>query len=143
MTLIEKKEPSFPGISECFDNFFAKDLDVFSKFKATIPSINIKEKDEQFIIEVAIPGLTKDDFDINIDNNILIISSNNQQKNEEKQANYTKREFCFSEFKRSFTLPDTANLDEISANYDNGILTISIQKKDGAKTKLKRKIIIK
>ena len=143
MTLIKRKYPSFPGISDWFEDFFANDLDAFSKFKGTVPSVNIKEEEETYIIEVAAPGLSKEDFDIDIDKNILSISSGNEQKNEEEKENYTKREFCFSEFKRSFTLPETTKPDEISAIYENGILIISIPKKKKDETKIKRKITIK
>ena len=139
----KKNYPFLPTVSDWFDDFFQKDLDVFSKFKSTVPSVNVKEVDKFYIIELAAPGLTKADFDINIDNNIITISSGSEQKEEDTNENYTKREFCYSAFKRAFTLPDTANPEDIDAKYENGILEITITKKEEAQVKPKRKINIK
>ena len=143
MTLIRKNYPSFHNVSNWFDDFFTKDLDVFSKFKSTVPSVNIKEEDTQYIIELAVPGMKKEDFDIDIDNNIISISTNKEEENKVVKENYTKREFCYSEFRRAFTLPEGADVEKISAEYKDGILTISIAKKEEEKLKAKRKIDIK
>jgi len=109
----------------------------------TLPSVNIKETNESFEVEVAAPGFDKDEFKIELDNNILNISSEKKEENEVKEGEqYTKREFNYQSFSRSFTLPETVEADKISAKYDNGILKISIPKKEEAKTKPVKQIAI-
>ena len=130
-----------------FDRFFDNDLldwsnRNFSQTNTTLPSVNIKESDEAFMVEVAAPGLDKKDFKIEVHNNLLTISSEKQEENEAKNGNYTKREFSYQSFCRSFTLPTTANGDNISAGYDKGILTVTIPKKEEAKPKPARMIEI-
>ena len=130
-----------------FDRFFDNDLfdwsnRNFSQTNTTLPSVNIKESDEAFMVEVAAPGLDKKDFKIEVHNNLLTISSEKQEENEAKNGNYTKREFSYQSFCRSFTLPATANGDNISAGYDKGILTVTIPKKEEAKPKPARMIEI-
>ncbi len=127
------------------DEFFGDDL--FSRvFDAseniTMPSVNIKEGKEDYSIEVAAPGFDKKDFRIDLNNNVLEISSEKEVKNEEKDEKVMRREFRYASFKRSFTLPDTVEADKIKASYKDGILSIHIPKKEEAKVKPVRQIAI-
>ncbi len=140
--LVKRNKPLFPELSSWFDDFFADDLELFNKV-ATVPAVNIKETNDAYVIEMAAPGLNKDDFDIEFDNGVLTISSTKKDEKVEENANYTKREFSYSEFKRAFTLPETAEPEKIEASYKDGILEVVIPKKEEAKVKPKKKIKIK
>lgn len=131
------------------DRFFDTDLfdwtsKNYSKTNTTLPSVNVKENDNEFAIEVAVPGFEKGDFKIEVHNDVLTISSEKQESNETKDEteHYTKREFSYQAFTRSFTLPETADGDKAAASYDKGILTVSIPKKEEAKPKAPRTIEI-
>lgn len=141
MTLMKRTNP-FSPVSNFFDDIF-DDVEIFNKMQ-TVPSVNIIERKDDFMIELAAPGFKKDDFEIDLDNNVLTISSEKEEKDEEVEENkYTKREFSFCSFKRAFTLPDTADVEKIDANYKDGILNVIVGKKPEAKVKPKRKISIK
>ena len=132
------------------DRFFDTDLfdwtsKNYSKTNTTLPSVNVKENDNEFSIEVAAPGFDKNDFKIELHNDVLTVSSEKQTENETKDESerYTKREFSYQSFSRSFSLPLTADGDKVEAVYDKGILTVSIPKKEEAKPKAPRAIEIK
>ncbi len=144
MALVRRSNTLFPMLSDFLEDFF--NTDIFNDMPAvqsSVPAVNIKETDKSYVIELAAPGLKKDDFEIDLDNNVLTISYQKKEEKEDKDEHYTRREFYFSEFKRSFTLPETADLDKIDAKYKDGILEITIEKKDEAKVKPKKKINIK
>lgn len=127
------------------DEFFGRNLlDSVFDFNTGVstPSVNIVEGKDSFRIEVAAPGLSKEDFKIDLNNNVLTISSEKEEKKEEKDEQYMRREFSYTSFTRSFTLPLTADTEKISANHKDGVLTIAIPKKDEAKEKPKRTINI-
>lgn len=131
------------------DRFFDNDLmdwrsKNFSRTNTTLPSVNVKENDDEFKIDVAVPGFDKNDFKIEVNNDVLTISSEKQEESEtkDKKVHYSKREFSYQAFTRSFTLPDIADGDKVSAGYNNGILTVSIPKKEEAKPKAARTIEI-
>ena len=136
MTLI-KRNPNVPAFANFFDDFLAKDMfnwndKNFAEFGNTLPSVNVKENNQNFDIELAVPGMKKDDFKISLDRNILTISSETKTEHEQKDENgkYTRREFNYQSFSRSFTLPkDTVDSENIEANYVDGILKISVPKK--------------
>jgi len=107
-----------------------------------VPAVNITEGKEDCKIEVAAPGIRKEDFKISLDNNVLSISSENEVKNETKDENVLRREFSYSAFSRSFTLPESVNGDKIKATHNDGILSIVVPKKDEAKVKPIRDIKI-
>ena len=136
---------SYPSL---FDRFFENDLldwsnRNFSTTNTTLPSVNIKEGNENFEVEVAAPGLNKEDFKIEMNNDLLTISSEKKEENEVKENEcYTCREFSYQSFSRSFTLPHIADGDKVIAKYENGILKVTIPKKEEAKTKLSRMIEI-
>ena len=127
------------------DEFLGDDL--FNRFfneneNVTVPSVNIKEGKEDFSIEVAAPGFDKKNFKVDLNNNVLEISSEKEIKEESKDDKVMRREFRYSSFKRTFTLPDTADTDKIKASYKDGILSINIPKKDEAKVKPVKQISI-
>ncbi|MBN2766346.1 MAG: Hsp20/alpha crystallin family protein, partial [Paludibacteraceae bacterium] len=116
----------------------------FSNTNTTIPSVNIKENADAFTVEVAAPGFEKGDFKIELNLNTLSISSEKKVEAETKEGEvFTKREFSYQSFSRSFTLPQIADGDRIEANYQNGILTVLIPKREEAKPKPARMIEIK
>jgi HSP20 family protein len=96
------------------------------------PAVNIAENDDAFTVEVAAPGLAKKNFEVKVANEMLVISASHESKKEEK-GKYTRREFSFMGFERSFVLPDFVDAGAISANYENGILTVALPKKAEAK----------
>lgn len=138
-----RKKSAFPSI---FDEFF--NGDVFPGFfldfdKRTVrPAVNIIENKGDYRIEVAAPGLDKSDFRINVENNILTISAEKEEKQEENNERFMRREFNYSSFSRSFTLPETMNADKISARHKDGILQVTIPKKEEDKDKPTRTIKI-
>lgn len=135
-------------IPSLFDRFFDGDMfdwsnRNFSNTNTTIPSVNIKENADAFIVEVAAPGFEKGDFKIELNLNTLSISSEKKVENETREGEvFTKREFSYQSFSRSFTLPQIADGDRIEANYQNGILTVLIPKREEAKPKPARMIEI-
>jgi HSP20 family protein len=146
MTLVKwnHEDNRMPVFSRLMNNVFDDDLDYFfgnSSFRR-MPSVNIIEGKEDFKIEVAAPGLEKNDFKLNLENNMLTIEANKEFKKEQKDERYARREFCYNSFQRSFTLPELVESDKIDAKYENGILQISIPKKEEAKVKPARQISI-
>jgi len=145
MTIV-KYQNQWPGF---FDRFFNNDFeswnrDNFSKTNTTLPSLNIKENKDSFFVEVAAPGFEKSDFKIELNNDLLTVSSEKKLNNEVKDGErITKQEFSYQSFSRSFTLPELVDEEKISAKYDNGILSISIPKKEAAKPKSPKLIDIK
>lgn len=135
----------FPGL---FDRFFENDMfdwsnRNYSDTNTTLPSVNIKEDIEGYKVEVAAPGFSKKDFKIEINNDLLTISSEKKIENEtNEKEHFTRREFSYQSFSRSFSLPGTVENDKISARYENGILSISIPKREEAKPKPPRRIAI-
>jgi HSP20 family protein len=110
--------------------------------KQNVPSVNILEKDNCFVIEVAAPGMEKSDFKVNVNNDLLTIKSEKNHNDEVNNSNYSRKEFSYSAFERSFTLPDNVESDNIKAGYINGILNVEIPKKEEAKIKPVKEIEI-
>lgn len=149
MALLSKRTSDFfPSVFD--DDFFAGDLinwmrSGFPIQNKTLPAVNVKESDNEYMIEVAAPGMAKDDFKVNIENNRLTISSEKKYESEEKnkKENYTRREFSYQSFQRSFTIPeDEVDANKVNASYKDGILHISLPKKAEVKTKLSKEIKI-
>ena len=148
MSLI-KRNDLVPSWSNLFDDFLNNNWSDwtnrhYSDTNTTLPSVNIKETEENFEVEMAAPGMEKDDFKVEVNNGYLTISSekNSETKTEDKKGRYTKQEFRYESFTRSFTLPDSADLEKIAAKYEKGILTISIPKREETKPKPVRQISI-
>ena len=127
-----------------FDDFFNRDVFNFGRgfleSGFTSPSVNVKEEDGSFQILVAAPGMKKEDFIIDIDRNVLTISSESKSETEDKDENgtFTRREFNYSSFSRSFTLPESVNTENVEASYTDGILKVSVPKKEVTMQNVKR-----
>lgn len=142
----KRNTSSLPSFSSWVDNLIEGGMGTgfLSNFNTgmTLPAVNIKESADEFFLEIAVPGMKKSDFNIDVDNKVLSISSETREEQEHKEENYTRREFGYSSFKRTFTLPDTIESDKISAQYKEGILTVHLPKKEEAKDKPAKRITI-
>ena len=129
MNLVKfNRHPFFSGILNEFD----KDLHMNDNCNVYNPAVNIQEDEKQFTLELAAPGLQKDDFKINLDNQLLTISKEATEEKEEVKENYTRKEFVYNSFSRSFRLPKFIMADKIKADYKNGILKLSLPKDEKA-----------
>ena len=150
MSLARRTTDQFPTLTGFFDDLFGRDLfnwgtTNFSSTNTTIPAVNIKETNDSFEVEVAAPGMKKDDFKVQLDGNTLTISSESQQETNEgnNDEKYSRREFSYQSFQRMFVLPkDVVDEDKIAARYENGILKLEIPKREEAKKKGPRVINI-
>jgi len=146
MTLVKsnKKEELFPSLLSDFfdaDKFFGNRW--FEKeFNHSLPAVNIKEDGKQFDIEFAAPGFAKSDFKIDVDQNVLTVSAEKKEEKNEDTKRFTRKEFSYNTFSRSFTLPQTVNADKIDAKYSDGLLHLQIPKKEEAKALSKKQIKI-
>jgi HSP20 family protein len=138
MSIIRRNE-LFPNV---FDDLFTRDLWNWglsnnSSTNTTIPAVNIRETNDTFVVEMAAPGMKKDDFRVELDGNTLTISSEKQdQRQENESERYTRREFSYQSFQRTFQLQkDVVDTDKIVARYENGVLHLEIPKKEEAKQK--------
>ncbi len=137
---------TFPTWSSWIDEMFNRDLpSVFTtNFNTgiTLPKVNIRETKDAYFVDMAVPGLKKNDFHIDLDNQVLSISTEMEENNEQQEENYTRREFGYASFKRSFSLPETINEDAIKAEYTEGVLSIHLPKKEEAIQKPAKRIKI-
>ena len=143
MKTLVKRNGLFPSmgsksVNRFFDDFITKDLfdwtdKNFASLGSNLPSVNLKETDTNIEIELAAPGMKKEDFKVEIENDMLMISSEKEEEKEEveKKDNYIRKEFNYQSFCRTFSLPETANENKIEANYKDGILHVVIEKKEG------------
>lgn len=138
MSLIKRQNPVFTSIID--DLFLNQD---WNQINQTFPAANIIEADDHFDIQLAAPGKKKSDFKIELEEGVLTITSETETKSTEKEGNYTRKEFGYSSFKRSFNIPETVSADKISAAYKEGILTVSLPKKEEALPLPKKLISIK
>ena len=150
MKALIKKNGSIPAVNTYLDDFFSRDIfDLtdknFSALGSDIPYANLKETDTTLEVELAAPGMKKEDFKIEIENNMLKISTRKELKKDqtEKKESYVKKEFSYHSFYRSFYLPDFIDENKIEASYTNGILHVIISKKEGGQKKTTRRIDIK
>jgi HSP20 family protein len=146
--MLARRTESLPAFTRLFGDLFDREMfdwntSNYSDTNTTLPAVNIKDTPEQFVVEVAVPGMDKKDFKINLKDNMLVISSERRKEEEEVEGNYTRREYSYQSFCRSFTLPDNiVDSDKISAKYENGELQITIPKREEAKPKGPRMIDI-
>ncbi len=139
---VEKRERSDNPLT-AFDRMMNEMMSsFFSGGRNGVAAVNIVEAPDHYRIEMAAPGLKKDDFELKMDNGVLTISVDKEWELEEGHE-FRRREFAYYSFERSFMLPDTVDVDHIKANYKNGILTVTLPKKEEAKEKPPRKIEIK
>ena len=138
MNVIKRNDVLFPSLmNEIFKPDWFGGLE---NMRNNVPAVNIKENEKDFELELSVPGRTKEDFSIEIDDNVLSVSAEVKMENETEKESYTRREFAFSSFRRSFTLPKSVDSDKINANYENGILRFMLPKKEEALPKPKRMI---
>jgi len=138
MNLIKKQNPLFTSLID--DLFLNQDWNHNSN---NIPAANIIEADDHFDIQLAAPGNKKNDFKIELEEGVLTISSRINNNSTEDDSTFTRKEFGYSSFIRSFNIPETVSTDKISANYKEGILTVSLPKKEEALPQPKKLISIK
>lgn len=127
MSLIKGKPSQWTALSDFFDDDWIK-----NKFSNTelFPAINVVENERNFEIEAAIPGFKKNEIHVDIENGVLKISGETEREMEEKDKNFTRKEFSSSSFSQSFTLPENADSEAIQARYENGILRLTLSKND-------------
>lgn len=148
MTLVKRNGNLLSPLPMLFDDFFNRDLfnwnnSHFSNTNTTIPAVNIRETGDSYEVEVAAPGMTKDDFKVELDGNTLTIRSEKTNRAEETNEKYFQREFSYESFQRSFTLQkEVVDVEKIRAKYENGLLHLSIPKKEEVKQKPPRQIQI-
>jgi HSP20 family protein len=133
-----KANPEWKNLWGSFANELFRTPGVFN----TQPAVNIKETPAGFHLEVAAPGLKKEDFKLQVDNKMLTISAKVETSSEEKEENYSRKEFSYSAFERSFKLPETIAIEGIAAKYENGVLFVELPKREEAKEKPVREIQI-
>ena len=148
MTLAKLSSDIFPSLPSFFDRFFERDLmdwsnTNFSSTNSTLPAVNIKETKNDYLIDVAAPGMKKDDFKVNYDNGRLTISSELKNDNTDQGDNFSRKEFSYQSFQRTFTIAESiVNGEKISAKYADGILHVTLPKHEEAKPKPVREIKI-
>ena len=124
-------------------NFFDDDFfPVLSNRTNPVPAVNIKEDDKNYVLDLAIPGIDKKDLKIDMNEDVLTISSEAKSESEESKDGYRRKEFSFSAFSRSFYIPENVNREKIEANYKDGVLSVSLPKQDEDMNKVSRKIEI-
>ena len=142
MNTIVKNINGYPNLVNSFFNKDLMDERFAPAYQGTAPAVNIVESAEGYRIEVAAPGLQKSDFKLNLDHNRLTISAEKENKSEEQNEKYTRREFSYSSFQRTFTLPGAVDSEKINATYVDGILQVALPKREEAKVKPARTIEI-
>lgn len=143
LTRLSERMPVF------FDDFFNKpwnewfDNGGYWGRTMNVPAVNIIDEKNEYLVSLAVPGMKKDDFKIDVDGNILTISSEKEETKEEKEKAFTRKEYNYSSFSRSFTLPDAVNKEKIDAKYEDGVLKISLPRKEEAKKPAAKQIAVK
>ena len=149
MTILKRNGDVFSSIPSLWNDVITKDLfnwnqSNYSNTGTTIPAVNIKETPETFEVEMAAPGMTKDDFKIELDGNMLTITSEKDSQYEDNESEkYSRKEFSYQSFQRMFQLPkDVVDSEKINAKYENGVLHLLIPKREEVKQKARRTINI-
>ena len=130
---------SFRPFLNLFDDEF---FSTPSMRSSSMPAVNIREDEKNFVLELAAPGIDKKDIKIDVNEDVLTISSEQKNESEENREGYTRKEFSFNSFVRSFYIPENVDKDHISANYKDGILSVSFPKHEEDKKKISREIKI-
>lgn len=123
MSLI-KSDLNWPSVSDFFEDSWLKER----LGKESIPAVNVAETDKNYEMEIAAPGYRKNDFSVSVDNGILNICAEQEEEKKEEKKNYTRKEFSSRSFSRNFTLPQNVREDDISANYEDGVLHLILNK---------------
>ena len=130
-TIVRRRNYASPSILDDFfnDSYLPKFFDMNSGIsKSSSPAVNVEETDKDFRIEVAAPGLEKEDLKVSVDDGVLTISSEQKEEKEDQNENYIRREFGYTSFSRSFTLPEEVDSEKIIAKHKNGVLNVTIPK---------------
>jgi HSP20 family protein len=143
-----QRPTEFLPFKSVFSDFFETPIEKFfggnffngNAWMKQLPATNISETDNDYRVEIAAPGLKKDDFKVTVDNDMLNISAEKEEKKEEKDKNYTRKEYSYNSFSRSFYLPDTVMSDKLDAHYEDGVLRIMLPKKAEAKKALAKEV---
>ncbi|RME96267.1 MAG: Hsp20/alpha crystallin family protein [Bacteroidetes bacterium] len=140
MALVKWNPGFLTNTDSFFEDFFKTSLPELARMNfaaqgTSLPAVNVKETEEGFHIELAAPGMNKDDFKLEVNNGLLTISAEKKVEHEEKKENYTRKEFDYQSFQRAFTLPDSADDSKIKATYKDGVLHVDLPKKEEAKPK--------
>jgi len=140
MNVMKKESELLPRVKSVFSDFFETPVEKFfdmniwnNRFLSKVPATNIWSNNKEYTIELAVPGMKKEDFKVTIEHGMLIISAEKEESKEESKKDFTRKEYSFNSFSRSFYLPDVVNAEKIDAHYDNGILKLVIPKKEEAK----------
>ena len=133
MTLLKKNNGGLVPFRSMLSDFFK---DGFGN-KDWIPAVNVSESDKSYELDVAVPGMKKDDFKVKVENGMITISAERKEEKEEKKKNYTRQEYNYNSFSRSFSLPDDVKEDDVKAHYEDGVLRLSIARKAIAVSKAK------
>ncbi len=127
MNLIRKQNTWYPSIMDDFFNTnWNFDIPTYSN---SLPAVNVKEADKEFLLQIASPGLTKEDFEVSFEDNVLSIEVLKKDDVKENNTDFTRFEFDYNSFKRSFTIPESVEISKIEASYLNGVLNINLPKK--------------
>ena len=140
------KAPSMPSVFEDFFKPWSQWFDDggLTNRRMNIPAVNIKENGNHYTVTLAAPGLKKDDFKIDVEGNMLTISSEKEENKEEKYEKFTRKEYSYSSFSRSFTLPEDVKEEAIEATYENGVLNLRLPRKEnGKETSASKRIAVK
>ena len=139
MRQLVRRNHTFPTFAKVVNDFFNDDFvnnldSQLSVWNGSMPAVNVKESADGFHVELAVPGYAKEDIEIKVENDVLTIASEKETETTEKEGErFTRREFKYGSFKRTFTLPETADATKIAASFENGVLNIEIPKKEEAK----------
>lgn len=142
---LTKATTLLPGV---FDDFFKPWKGIFDTnggraWTSTVPAVNITEDKDAFKVSMAAPGMKKEDFQVNVEGDVLTISAEKEETKEHKDEKLSRQEYNYSSFSRSFTLPQTVIKDKIEAKYQDGVLNLSMPKSEEAKKETSRQIAIK
>ena len=130
-----------PYFNDLFNDFFENVVNSDIR-KGSVPQVNIRETDTGYHLEMAAPGLNKEDFKISIENEVLTVSGEKKSETSEKSGKYSRKEFSYNSFMRSFTMPEVVDTEKIMAKYENGIMMVDLPKKEEAKPKTPREVQI-
>jgi HSP20 family protein len=149
MSNLIKRDNFVPSVNSLLEDFFSREFfdwndKNFTLVGNTLPSVNLKETEKEYRIELAAPGLKKDDFKVELNNNVLSISSEHREESIEKskRENFARKEFNYQSFLRSFNLPESIDNDKVKAQYENGILHVNVAKKASSALRSAKRIPI-
>ena len=145
MLTVRRRPMGVPAFVNVFEDFFNHNFPekTFGEKGSFIPAVNVTEDEKEFKLEIAVPGFEKTDFDVQVEKEFFTVSGKKEAKTEVKEKNYTRKEFSYSNFKRTFTLPENVETANISAVYENGILHVALPKKEVKADVAVKKIDIK